>query len=371
MRLEPHQRLRGETRGLLDGTIVVPAVEGANPTVGEHDVRIKDLTSDGVRAARPDGGGNIVVQPAHEVEAHILRILVHVRARHFILLVDLDGAVDTDALEGVVPLEDPFLHIAAIAHGNRVLDVVDDRFLRRRERKLRVALLEIPAVDVARGVGLGAVQAEINVAREEVADAVIRDTRLVAPALGQRRDRVVHHLEVTALVGRFDGDLKVLWEALGLGEFRESSVESDANELLRLTNEHRIEVDDGLTVWSRRNDRHFEHDGVGEDSAHRILRSLLTRRALIQLRRDQREAIAVLAPEDILLRPLQTAEDHAARGSRGDEELHLVPAARELGEHLLFFAIHIEPEERVAIGSAHDALVVLRHLRKRRKVSRG
>ena len=82
-------------------------------------------------AARPDGRRDVIVEPTHEVVAHILRILVHVCAGHFILLVNLNRAVDTDLLEGDIPLENAFLHVPTIAHGNRVLDVVDDRFLRR------------------------------------------------------------------------------------------------------------------------------------------------------------------------------------------------------------------------------------------------
>ena len=44
----------GETLGHLAWTIVVPVVERANPTVGEHDVRIKNLTRERMRAAWPE-----------------------------------------------------------------------------------------------------------------------------------------------------------------------------------------------------------------------------------------------------------------------------------------------------------------------------
>ena len=74
-----------------------------DPAVGQDDIRIENLPRLGVHTARPDGRPFIVVQPAYEVIAHILRVFIHVLFRRLVLIDNFDCVGDTHSLKGLVP----------------------------------------------------------------------------------------------------------------------------------------------------------------------------------------------------------------------------------------------------------------------------
>src|SRR5690606_25082972 len=152
--------------------------ERADPTVREDDIRVDDLAGLRVGMARSDRGPLVIVEPADEVVLHVLRVLLHVGPGGFVLVVDDDRVGDADLLEGLVPVEDAFLHPAAIADGNGVLDVELDRFRRRAHLEVGIALGERATRDVLNGNVLRAVLAEIAVLDREIADASIGLARL-------------------------------------------------------------------------------------------------------------------------------------------------------------------------------------------------
>ena len=66
-----------------------------------------------------------------------------------VLIANLDGVIESDVPKRLVPVEDALADPSPIADGNGVLDIKNDRLLGRTEAELGIALLEVPAIDVA------------------------------------------------------------------------------------------------------------------------------------------------------------------------------------------------------------------------------
>src|SRR5688500_13801515 len=98
-----------------------------------HDVGIKRLTRARILTAGSDGVALLAGVPAEEVVPAIFRILLHVLAGRFILLVYLHRIDDAALLEGLVPGQNAVADVPAISHRRSVLDVPHDRLLVRRK----------------------------------------------------------------------------------------------------------------------------------------------------------------------------------------------------------------------------------------------
>ena len=61
-----------------------------DPTVGEDDIGIEDLTRQRVDTAGANGRSDIVVEPSDEIPTNIFRVLLHVPTRPGILEFDAD-----------------------------------------------------------------------------------------------------------------------------------------------------------------------------------------------------------------------------------------------------------------------------------------
>ena len=106
-------------------------LKSTNPTIGQNDIRIKDLTRFRIHAAWSDRSADVVVQPANEVIANVFRILFHVLTGFTVLLTNFDRVDDSNFSKRFVPVQDAFANKTTIANRSRVLDVENDRLFRR------------------------------------------------------------------------------------------------------------------------------------------------------------------------------------------------------------------------------------------------
>ena len=94
---EPGKRFRTHSfHGNFGHDFVELLLKRANPTVGQHDVRVKNLTRFRVNATRTNRRADIVVQPANEVVLDVFRVLGNMLLRLRVLLPDFDGIDNSD-----------------------------------------------------------------------------------------------------------------------------------------------------------------------------------------------------------------------------------------------------------------------------------
>ena len=102
-----------------------------------------------------------------------------------------DGILEADALEGLVPFQDAGGHRGAVALRHVAVDPEGDGLDGLRQRRLRVLLLQPPAVDVVAACDRRHVVGHVDIAVGEEAHARVGGTR------GHRRGREVaevHHV---------------------------------------------------------------------------------------------------------------------------------------------------------------------------------
>ena len=150
---------------------------------------------DVTRADRAEGRRGIR-HPADRGAAEIERVEIGVVGLHL----DMDGVLEADLLEGLVPLEHAGRDRRAVLERHRAVDPVDDRLDRLGERRVGILLLEPPAVDVALPRRALQVVAEIEATAFEVADA--RVGLAAMHRLGrQSRQRIVDAEKQAARIG--------------------------------------------------------------------------------------------------------------------------------------------------------------------------
>ncbi len=148
MLLQPGKCFRGISfHGQLWKFFVELAPEMPNPSIGQNDVCIQNLTRDWVGSAGADGGADVVVQPANEIVSHVFRIIFHVCVGALILVTNLNGIQQSDFLKGLVPHHHALTHPAAVTNRGGMLDVEDDRIFNRTGFQLRSSFFQMPAVD--------------------------------------------------------------------------------------------------------------------------------------------------------------------------------------------------------------------------------
>ena len=124
--------------------------------------------------------------PLERVVANVARI-----PRGIIrLLANFDRVVEAGFLKGLVPFQNAVANRLAILERNRLIEPEDDRLFRRRHLGLRIGLFQIPALDVTHEPIFVVLLRIVLAHGEEVADAVIRQPRLVR-CLRQLADRIV------------------------------------------------------------------------------------------------------------------------------------------------------------------------------------
>ena len=104
-----------------------------------------------------------------------------------------------------------------------------------------------------------------------------------------------------------DGDLQILREGFGLHDAlkRLVDVPHAAQEGRRLPDQQFVHVEHRLAVGTHAHDGNVQQDGVGEQALDRRLGLRLAGGARLQLRLQQGQAIVVLLPIDVVIRPLQ------------------------------------------------------------------
>ena len=103
--VEPGQGLGAESfHREVRQHVVVIALEGADPSIGQNHVGVEDLPGKRMHSARPDRQPNVVRQPTNEVVANVFGVLFHVGAGGRVLVIDLDG-VGVPTFRGGVPIE--------------------------------------------------------------------------------------------------------------------------------------------------------------------------------------------------------------------------------------------------------------------------
>jgi len=302
-----------------------------------HDVGIEDLPGLRMHARGADRVAHIAVGPEHEVVARILRVLVHVRTGSRILLVHLDRAVDADLLERLVPREDAVAHVAAVADRHRVLDVEDDRLLRRAQLQRRIGLLDLPSVDVAHEGILLCGLAHVLVGRGEVADPLIREARLVARVLGDLGDRVGDRGEPPACDRHLVAELHIARESLGLGHFHQAWVhaaDASAEERRRAPAEDVGEVDHVAAARTDADDRCLEEHPVSEHSVATALALLVARGAHGKVGLNERQLLSEALEGSVLVAELHACLVDAARDGVGEEEEPLLDVLGKFREQV-------------------------------------
>ncbi len=328
MQLEPREGLRRESfhrhfRQHLG--VLLPIV--ADPAVGEDDVRVENFPGQRVHAAGPDGGADVVVEPADEVIAHILGVFVHVLARVGVLVVHLDGVGEADFFIGLVPHEQAFAHPAAVTDGSGVFNVENDRFLDRADLEAGIGFFQMPAVDVAHGGFIARVLAEIGKAGGEVANAGVGFARFEAGVGVDPADGVMQGLDLPSGHGHFEGHFDVAREYLG--SFDVGQVElglahrAGAEELGRIVHQQRPQVDDRPPVGHHGQDGHVGDHPVREQPAHGGFGFVVPVGADRQVRLDEHQPVADPFPVAVIIARLQPGVAFPTGHSHGDEELLL------------------------------------------------
>ena len=290
----PEGRQLAATRvGLLAGRVglragvgagIEDAVEAHVRLGGERavhvDAGVEDLAGHGVRPEEGDGEGH-PGGPADDVVAQVRDVPVGVVGH----LVDDDGVLEADPLEGLVVGQRALADGGAVLLGGRVVDPEDDGFDRLGDGGVGVLLDEVPALDeVDVGIGLARV-GDVVVVDGEVADARVAEAGLVA-ALGQFGEVVGdgprHGLGAAVRAGPVQGvdrpDDDVLGKVLDRVHGGRHGIDHVAAERLRDVADVRPEeagdVDkDALALGLSGLDLEGVEDAVGEgalDGAHRL-----------------------------------------------------------------------------------------------------
>ncbi len=198
-----------------------------------------------------DGCSHIVIQPANEVIAYILGILFHVLLGRCVLVDNFDRIRNSYLFKGFVPEQNPLLDPASIANRSRVFDVKLDRLNGRRNLQRRVALLQMPAIDVMYVDFIFLVLAIIRIGCSEVANALVGNTRLVSRVLRDLTDRIVECLQTTAAIGQFEGQFDIQWKRFRLdylGQARVAATSIAAKKDRSVGNQQLIAIDDWSTA---------------------------------------------------------------------------------------------------------------------------
>ena len=151
----------------------------SNPTVGQDDVGVEDLTRGWVYATRADCCSHIVVQPTNEVVANILGVFFHVNTALGVLIFDHDRVDQAYLFKGFVPVINTSLDPSAIANGRSVLNVEPNGLFWRAELKARITFLQFPAIDETNASVVILVSAQIGERCREVTYSLISFSGLV------------------------------------------------------------------------------------------------------------------------------------------------------------------------------------------------
>ena len=255
-----------------------------------------------------------------------------------VLEVHLDGIVDADFGKRVVPVEDALTQPAAVPDRNRMLDVVNDGFLRRRHLQTGVPLLEIPAVDVSLPFGLLVVIAKVTVAGHEVTNSVVRFTRLVAVVSGQVDNREVQTNNLATSIGNIERHHGVLGEGLGGDDFGQASVQATESQATgSRAKQKAVQVHDGLARWTHRKDGNIKQHGVGKDSSHRVSGFLFTVGTGAQLGGHDHQAVTVALPVHQHFGTLQSGKDGATVLRGRNDVLLSFPAPGQFCQKVVVF----------------------------------
>ena len=152
----------------------------------EHDVGVENLSRRRIDARRPHRHGSAGRDPTKRVVAHVARLPTGIVR----LLPYLNGVLEANLFEGLVPLQNSSTNRLAIFVGDGLFDPEDNRLLGGRERFGRVLLFQVPTVDVPHEPVLVHLTGVVFHDRKEIADAVVGQTGLVI-GLRQAADRVM------------------------------------------------------------------------------------------------------------------------------------------------------------------------------------
>ena len=202
-----HERQQGRIDFRIDERPVL-LIEILQPTGCHKDIGVVNFTRLGIYAGRPDSEGRLARHPPNGVVAHVFGI----PRRILFLVPNLDGVDKPGALEGLVPLENPFANDGAVFVRHRFLDIKHDRLLRRRPIGLRIGLLKIPTVDIPHKGLFRPLLRIVFHRRYKVAHPRIGETRLV-PRLGNLGNTVMNrHRQRTGVRHRARVDIAAAGE---------------------------------------------------------------------------------------------------------------------------------------------------------------
>src|SRR6266849_2956929 len=176
--VRPARLVQPRHGGRRDVFVELPMEEARHARI-KADISIVNFTGERIypgRTLRKSGVG-VAGKPAQRAVSHVCWIPIHVVR----LLFDLNGILESDSLESLIPEQYAFADRVAVFHRNCVFQPEHDGLLWARERCRRILLFEMPAVNIspARFETRGA-RAVVLYLREEVADAVIREARTIA-----------------------------------------------------------------------------------------------------------------------------------------------------------------------------------------------
>ena len=347
-----------------------------DPAIRQNDVRVQDLARERINPAGPDGGADVVVEPADKIIPDILRVLLHVSSGRRVLVIDFDRVRDADLLEGLVPHQHTLAHPAAVTDRRRGLDVEHDRVLRWADLDRRIRLLQVPSVDVADPVLLRLILAKIRESGREVADALVGQTRVVGRVGSDFADGIVQRLHDAVGHGQLERNLHVARKRLGRldrGQLRLRPGNHRPIEFRSLPHQQRIQVNHRQLARPRhqRHNRHIQDDPVREQPLDARLRFRLAGRPHLDLRRDQHHAFVHPPPVDVHITGLQPCIPLPTRHGQRDEELLAGIALRQHPQHLVVLTTNPDLHQaRCLVDRRDHLLVVLESLRLQRKLRR-
>ena len=339
--------------------------------------------------ARPDGTESRrgVRHPAHRC-ARIQRVEICVVGPHL----DLDRVLETDALEGLVPLQDAGRDGVAVLQRNCRVEPVDERLDGLGNCGRRVLHFQPPAVDMAHDRRARHIVAEVPLRLCEVTHPRISGAR-AHRLLGQGRDRIVQGHEQAARVGhggRHRGHRRARWRA-GLrhgnraGREVSQHLQGDEVGLAAQRRDRRVARIEAvaLTVGALQaagNAEHVVHEQRVRLDQHRLgagLRQARHCRAREQAGRERRRHRAAFGragargvlgvARDHLHHVVDAAElDYLRPGHQPAEQGRFADAGGELGRQeeglVEVFRLQLDPDLFVLLVQREQALGLLRVL---------